>query len=345
MEENSSRRFLFISIGLGFLILAGGTAGYSLIEGWDLLDSLYMTVITMATIGYGEVRPLSPTGRVFTLFVIIFGVGNAAYLVGLFTRAIIEGSLRRVLGRRKLEKQIKAIRDHYIICGYGRIGRVIAREISAGGQPLVVVESNPDTIESIELDGHLYVVGEATDDGILMEAGIKQARGLISVVNSDADNVYIVLSARALNEDLTIIARASREKTVDKLKRAGADRVVSPYHIGARKMAQAVLRPTIADFIETTVHGGDGMDLAMEEIIITEDSKLKDVALIDSGIRRDLNVIVIAIKKDDGEMLFNPSAESRINVGDILIAVGERQNMNKLATILGANSSNGPFAA
>ncbi|MBW2092802.1 MAG: NAD-binding protein, partial [Deltaproteobacteria bacterium] len=322
MIEDSSRRNLVVSICLCVVILLCGMVGYALIEGWDLLDALYMTIITVATIGYGEIRPLSPAGRVFTIFLILFGVGNVAYLISQLTRTMVEGSLRRVMGRRKLERQIKAIKDHYIICGYGRIGRVIAQEVKAKKLPLVVIEHKQEIIDQIEQDGHLYITGEATDDANLIQAGIERARGLVAVVSSDADNVYIVLTARAMNENLYIVARASEEKSVSKLERAGADKVVSPYNIGARNMAQTLLRPTVSDFIETTVHGRGDLNLAMEEILVTPQAKLKDITLKDSNIRQDLGLIVIAIKKADGDMIFNPWAHERFEIGDTLIAVG-----------------------
>ena len=238
----SSHRNLIVSLLLVLVLLLIGTLGYVYIEGWSILDALYMTIITVATVGYSEVRNLSPAGRVFTVFVIIFGVGNVAYLVGQFSRIMVEGSLERIIGRHKLERLIREVHDHYIICGYGRIGRSIVQELAEKKVPLVIIENSLSVIQRIEEDGHLYVAGEATDDTVLLEAGIKRARGLISVVNSDADNVFIVLTARSMKSDLLIVTRASEEKSVRKLERAGADRVISPYDIGARKW----LRPSCA---------------------------------------------------------------------------------------------------
>jgi len=338
MPINRARRNLTYSALLALLILWWGATGYAAIEGWSLLDSMYMTIITVTTIGFGEIRPLSPLGRVFTIFIAVFGVGNMLYLMGMLTQGMVEGSLRRVMGRSKLEKQIKSMKDHYIICGYGRIGRVIARELAAKKVPLVLIENNPEIIEKIDSDGHLYISGEAIDDENLLLAGINRAKGLVAVVSSDADNVFIVLTARAMNENLFILSRATNENSVNKLERAGADKVVSPYQIGARKMAQTILRPAIADFIESTVHAGEGMKLAMEEILVTPHSKLQDISLLDSNIRRDLDLIVIAIKKSDQEMIFNPAASTRIQVGDTLIAVGQRDNMDRLGKILGADT-------
>ena len=328
-------RNVIISALLGVIIVLTGVVGYWVIEGWSPLEALYMTIITVATIGYGEVRPLTAAGRVFTLFIIVFGVGNTAYLVGQLTKAMVEGSIQKTLGRRKLETQIRKIKDHYVLCGYGRIGRMIAREITAGGQPVVVIESDPLVLEQLERDGRLYIKGDASDEEFLEQAGIKRAVGLISVVSSDADNLYIVLTARGLNPDLFILSRVGEDRSMRKLKEAGADQVISPYRIGASKMAQAILRPAVADFLDTTAM--KGMDFAMEEILVTEESRLKDVTLLESNIRRDLDLIVIAIKTTDGDMLFNPSAQARISVGDTLIAVGRREKMDQLVRLLGAD--------
>ena len=316
-----------------------GTLGYYFIEGWSLLESLYMTIITVSTIGYGEIKPLNPVGRIFTLFIIIFGVGTAAYLAGQLTRLMVEGSVQRVLGRRMLEAQIKKMKDHYIICGYGRIGQMVAGEIQTQKHDLVVVENDPDVLEKLEREGTPFIKGDASEEENLITAGIARASGLISAVSSDGDNLYIVLTARSLNPDLFILSRASEAKSIKKLQSVGADRVVSPYLIGARKMAQALLRPTVADFLETTVHGeGDKtVELAMEEILVTPESKIKDVTLLESNIRRDLDLIVIAIKTAGGRMLFNPSAQAKVNVGDTLIAVGAKENMERLIRLLGAD--------
>ena len=342
IASGTQTRRLQISAVVGVLIIVIGTVGYSAIEGWDTLDSLYMTIITVATVGYGEIRTLTPAGRIFTIFIIIFGVGNVAYLAGQLTQLWVEGSMQRVLGRRKLEKQIKKMKDHYILCGYGRIGRMIAKEIKDKKLPLVVLENTPEVLEQLEKDEILYIKGDAAEEDNLTAAGIQSAMGLISAVSSDADNVYIILTARSLNPDIFILTRASEEKTIKKLLGAGADQVVSPYAIGARKMAQAILRPAVADFLETTVHTGAGMNLAMEEILVTPNSTLKDVSLLESNIRRDLDLIVIAIKTAEGQMIFNPSAQAKIRVGDTLIAVGQTDRMERLIKLLGADTSAAP---
>ena len=336
---NPQNRNFVIALILGAIIIVVGTIGYMAIEGWSLLDSFYMVVITITTIGFGEINPLSQTGRLFTLIIAIFGVATAAYVLGQLTRAIVEGSLNKVLGRRMLEAQIRKMRNHYVLCGYGRIGRMVSQQIMGRGLPLVVVENHTEVMDQLERDGVPFLRGDASDEERLMAAGIKEARGLISAVSSDADNLYIVLTARSLNPNLFILARASEERSIKKLKGAGADRVVSPYFIGARKMAQTILRPAVADFLESTVHGEgeeDHFTLAMEEILVTPSSKINNVTLMESGIRRELDLIVIAIKKSGGQMHFNPSATTTIEIGDTLIAVGLRENMDRLAKLLGA---------
>jgi len=338
----STKNRLYYATLLAVFIILAGTLGYTLIEGWSPLESLYMTIITVATIGYGEIKPLSSGGRIFTIFIILFGVGNVAYLVGQLTKAMVEGSLLKVMGRRRLETQIRNLQDHYILCGYGRIGRLIANEISTKPLPLIIIENHPEVIEQLEKDGRLYIRGDASDEDNLRAAGIQTAVGLISAVSSDADNLYIVLTARDLNPELFILSRASEERSIKKLQGAGADQVISPYLIGARKMAQTILRPAVADFLESTAHSSDGMDLAMEEIRVMPASEIKDVTLLESNIRRDLDLIVIAIKTAEGRMLFNPSATARIQVGDTLIAVGQRRNMARLCRLLGADQMSKP---
>ena len=328
---------ILISALLGVAILVLGTVGYMLLEKWSALEGLYMTIITVATIGYGEIRPLSPAGRILTLFIIVFGVGNSAYLIGQLTKAMVEGSLQKVMGRRRLESQIKKIKDHYILCGYGRIGRMIAGEIVAKKLPLVVIENDQRVLDLIEKDNLFYIKGDASDEENMVRAGIGRAAGLISAVSSDADNLYIVLTARGLNPDIFILTRASEERSIKKLRGAGADQVISPYAIGAKKMAQTILRPAVSDFWDTTESREEGITLAMEEMLVTPESEIKDVTLMKSNIRRDMDLIIIAIKKASGRMLFNPSAHAEIKVGDTLIAVGQRENMDRLSRLLGAD--------
>lgn len=321
-------RFL-LDLFIFSLILIGGCIGFAVIEGWDMLDALYMTVITLTTVGFQEVHPLSPTGKFFTMVLIVFGVGFILYFLSSTTRMMIEGTLKDFFGRRKLEKQINQVEEHYIVCGFGRIGRTVGQLLKEKPVPVVIVEKNPESIPLIQAKNFLYVSGEATSEEILLKAGILKAKGLVAAVSSDADNVYITLTARGLNPGLFILARAADESSIVKLTRAGADKVISPYDIGARSMANSILRPTVIDFIELAMHNRS-LDLQIEELAVSEKSEIKDLTLMESAIRKDFDLIVVAIKKGTGEMIFNPSSQAKIQVGDILVALGDRENLARL---------------
>jgi voltage-gated potassium channel len=294
-----------------------------------------MTVITLATVGFKEVHELSDEGRAFTLLLIIFGAGIIAYAIGSLIRFTVEGELRTILGRKKLEKQISKLQGHYIICGYGRIGNHICNELkSRPSISFVVVEKDKESCEKLASDGVLFVHGDATDDETLLSAGIRKAQGLITVVTSDTENVYITLTARGLNPDLFILARAGDPGSEKKLRRAGATKVISPYTIGATRMAHAILRPSVVDFIEIAT-AGHNLELQLEEILVSPASRLVNTNLINSGIRRDWNIIIIGIKKSDGKMLFNPAPNVTIESGDTLITLGEQpaiQHLEKIAS-------------
>jgi voltage-gated potassium channel len=309
-------------------LLVIGSLGFVWLEGWNFLDSLYMTVTTLATVGYGEVHPLSRVGRIYNMLLILTGMGVLLYIVGSLARVVIEGELQAILGRHKLTKHIAKLKNHYIICGFGRIGEIIARHLSGRGLPLVVVESNPALLTRLETGGHYFINGDATRDEVLLEAGIERAKGLVAVVGSDASNVYIVLTARSLNPRLFIVARGEEPGSEQKLVRAGADKVESPYRMGGQKMAHTILHPTVVTFMELAMK--EGGEWSMEEIAVGQSSALLGVPLADSGIRQNLDLILVAIKRTDGEMLFNPSHESRILAGDTLIALGLRKNLDAL---------------
>ncbi len=340
-----SSKSVILAIILFSIILSIGTIGYWLIQDWDLLDSLYMTIITITTVGFGEVSDLSVTGKVFTIGLISGGVGMGAYIVGSLSRMMVEGEMRKILGRKKLENRIKALKNHYIICGCGRIGSLICKELSRSAKSIsfVVIDKDPEVIEKIESENYLYVRGDSTEEEILIMAGIRKAKGLVAAVSSDSDNVYIILTARELNHDLFILARASDEGAERKLLRAGADKVISPYHIGGTRMAQAILRPAVADFIEFAVHDHT-IELQLEEISVRKASKFMGVPLKDSRIRQDLDLIIVAIKKATGEMKFNPSPESKFELGDTVIALGEKKICRTWQRVWGHRYGKGPGA-
>ena len=321
---------IVVSLILLCAILLSGASGYMVIEGAPFLDSMYMTVITIASVGYGEVIPLSKAGRIFTMCLILMGVSFVLYLVGEITNAVVEGGLRRILGRNKMEKKVAGLKHHYIVCGFGRIGKEICKALRENDLPFVVVENDPAELRQIDDLGYMALEGNASSDETLLKAGIKQAKGLIAVVSSDADNVYIVLSARGLNPGLYIMARSSgTDGTETKLLRAGADKVISPYHIGAVRMAQMVMRPTVVDFLDLTVHGGE-LGLRLEELRVSARARFAGMTLLESGIRKQHDLIVVAIKREYGEMLFNPTPTTTILSGDILIVLGEHQSIKDL---------------
>jgi len=324
---------LLIGIFLSVLLLLAGTVGYIFIEDWPFIDALYMTVITLATVGFNEVQELSPVGRIFTMTLIIVGVGFVFYLAGSIIQFMVEGRVREILGRRKLEKQLRKQKDHYIICGYGRVGGSICDLLASKPLGVVVIERNPERIARLSDRNLLYVAGDATDEENLIKAGVEKARGLLAVLKTDSENVYVTLTARQLNPELFIIARGGEEKSENKLLAAGANRVVSPYLMGAHRIAQTILRPTVTDFLELTLME-KSRDIQMEEVPVHPSSRLIDVALQDSGIRQDLDLIIVAVRKPEGEMLFNPSSQTKLQGGDMVVAIGEKQNLERFEKIL-----------
>lgn len=327
-------RHLRFSVVALIAVIALGTFGYAMVEGWQTFDALYMTIITLATVGFKEVHELSPQGKMFTIALIISGTGIIAYTLSSLIQFTLEGQLRKILGRKKLASRIGKLRDHYIICGYGRIGHQICREFQSRPTPFVIVERNPNHIERLEREGYMYVEGDATDDETLQSAGIEHARGLITAVTSDTDNVYITLTARGLNPKLFILARAGEEGSEKKLMRAGASKVISPYTIGASRMAQAILRPSVVDFIELAT-ASEHLALQIEEIRVAGDSVLAGKNLVDSGIRQSMGIIIVGIKEIDGKMIFNPPPEKRIEPNAVLIILGERPAISQLEKIAG----------
>jgi voltage-gated potassium channel len=333
-------RHLRISLVLAVVTFAFGIIGYSLIEdGWSIMDAIYMTAITLSTVGYSEVHALSEGGRLFTVVLVIIGVGFSLYVASAIVQFMVEGRIRTILGRKKLDRKINRLKDHYIICGYGRIGRVLCQNLAGNPIDLVVIDNDLENIPRLDEDGVLYISGDATDEDNLIKAGIHHAKGLVAALGSDAENVFLVLTARQLNPPLYIVARAGRVKSKSKLRAAGANKVESPYEMGAISMAQRIVRPTVTSFLDIAF-AEQRTDIQMEEIPVSPDSKLVNVMLKDSGIRQRFNLIIIAIKKDNDDMLFNPSFESRILAGDTVIAVGDTKNLRYLEKELNPQGSN-----
>lgn len=299
------------------------------VEGWDFFKALYMTVISITTVGYGEIFGLSKQGRIFTVFLIMTSFGVIFYIATAFTQALIAGQIQAFFGRQKLERAIKRLKDHFILCGFGRIGSVVAKELAKEKVPFLVIERDPAVAKEAEEAGYLCVVGDATTDEILRRAGIERAKGIVATVSSDADNLYITLSARQLNPNLFILTRADSPNAERNLLAAGANKVISPYFIGAIRMANALLRPHVVDFIELAVHRRH-LELQMEEVKVEEDAYFGGRPLRECGLRERFGVIVVAVKKASGEAFFNPSPETTIERGDVLIVLGEGKGLKEL---------------
>jgi len=325
---------LRISLILLLIIVCSGTMGYSFFESMSVFDAFYMTLITISTVGFSEIKPLTQIGRVITIIVIISGISVLTYTLGQVAKIFVEGELIRMFGRRKLEKQILKLRNHYIICGYGRIGSIISQELANENISFVVIEQDLAKIENLEKEQFLYLNMDSTSEEALIRAGIQWARAIVTAVGSDADNVFITLTAKGLRPDIFVLARASDVKNENKLLRAGATRVVSPYLMGGRRMAQILKRPTVVDFIDTAMMDGQ-LGLRMEEAVIGSTSNLVSKTLIDSRIRQDFGVIIVAIKKPSGEMIFNPLPTEKLEAGDTIVSIGKREDMKRMDSVLG----------
>jgi voltage-gated potassium channel len=315
-------------LALGALLTVGVT-GYMTLAGMTFVDALYMTVITVSTVGYREVQPLDTAARFFTMALIAGGLGIVFYSAGALARSVIEGEIQRLFGRRKVQRQIAQLADHFIVCGFGRMGRIVCKELAVKPVPFVVVERAPEARRHLEQEQYLCLDGDATEEAVLIDAGIRRARGLVAALSSDADNVYVILTARELNPELLIVARAEDEPSERKLLRAGATRVVSPYVIGGHRMAHALLRPAVLDVIDLATHYRS-LELQIEEVSVPTGAFAAGVTLQGSGIRDTLGIIVIAIKKPNGEMLFNPTADARIEAGDRLVLMGQSTGLREL---------------
>jgi voltage-gated potassium channel len=324
-------RFIYPLIAV-FATILFGTIGYHVLEGWPWFDGLYMTIITLATIGYGETHPLTAAGRVFTIILIIVGVTVFGFLVSILTQAVVENQIAEALGRRRLFKDISQLKDHYILCGAGRVGMRIIDELKRKGVDYVVIERDEAVAEKLLTRGNLVLIGDATDETVLEGARVRTAKALITAASTDAENVYIVLTARGMNPDIYIVTRANDLAAERQLKRAGADKVVSPVLIGSHRMAQAALTPAVADFIELTTMT-ETLDLNFEQVRISKGSQLDGKQIKDSRIRSEHNAMIVAITPLEGQMIFNPNGEQTLRAGDLLIAIGTRSGLARLAEI------------
>ncbi len=325
-----------ISILMVLILIAIGTVGFMLLEQMTAVDAFYMTIITITTVGFGEVHTLSEVGRVFTSILIFLGVATVTIAVSNGASVILGPHLWLAIRERKMEETLKLIKNHYIICGYGRMGQQIARDLQARKEEFVVVENLPD-MRQLLLESNLpHIIGDGTQEITLQNAGIKRAKGLVCALNTDSDNVMTVLTARELNAGLFIVARAVTPNVETKLRRAGADRVVSPYQIGGHRMALALLRPAIHDFMNYLFHVGDNLNMDIGQIDIEPESPLIGKSIAQINLRRTQNVNILAIQKPGGEFAINPNANYIIQSGDVLIVIGPTETIYRIEDELDA---------
>ncbi len=329
---NLKRRLVDIALIFGLITIIGGV-GYWIIEGWSWLDAFYMAVITVTTVGFGEIYPLSPVGRVFTTVLIVLGVASITYAFSALTNYVIAGELGGILERRRMARRVNSLRDHYIVCGFGRVGHQVCSELMREGQPLVVVDADLPSVEQVSSQSYPVVIGDAGDDQVLQEAGIERARGLVAAVDSDAANLLVVLSARALNPDLYIVARANLEDTEAKLLRAGADRVISPYSLGGRRMALMLIHPDVVDFLDVVMHD-ESLELFLEDLTVGHGCTLDQCSIGEARIRKVTGANILGLKREEGKIVISPEASTVLYPGDVLIALGTRQQLESLSELV-----------
>ena len=324
-----------LRIGVSFilLIVVTGVAGYVLIEDLSIPDAFYMTVITISTTGFREVKELSGAGKMFTNFLIFSGVLSIAYTGGRAAQIFIESEIFR---RRRMSKSIDSLKDHYIICGYGRMGREICQGLNNSDHDYVVIENDQEKIDELIEKKILFVNGDASSDDTLLKAGVMSAKGLVSAIKTDAENVFTTLSAKQLNPKLFVVTRAVEEGTESKLIKAGADRVVKPYELGGTRMLQLLLRPGVIDFIESVAKHGN-LRIVLEEILVSAGSEIVGKTLAGSKLRQRLNVIIVAINRGNGELIYNPKSDTEFQTGDKLIVIGEHLKLLELIKICGGD--------
>jgi voltage-gated potassium channel len=309
-------------------VLAFGTLGYRLILGWEWLDSLFMATITVTTVGYGEVHRLDPVGQVFTIVLLFISVGVFAYALSSLTSIVVEAQVGQLIARRRMEKRIAALKDHFILCGFGRTGQAVQSQLTRERRHCVVIEQDPGRLHRLNEQGLLHVEGDATRDDCLQQAGIHRARGLVAALGNDAENVYLVLSARQLSPKLTIVSWASSSEAEQKVMRAGADHTLSPYTLGGSRLAHLLLHPHTVEFLDHAMSGGD--TIRMGEIHVLPHSKAVGASLMTLGVHRNLGVILIGVRHSDGKLDFNPPADQPFLADDILIGIGSSEQLDKL---------------
>ncbi len=328
-----SAKFLVVILLVCFLF-AAGVAGYMVIEKWDFMDSAFMTAISLTTVGYSEVHPLSTHGRLFTIILITAGVGLFFYALTALSEAVVEGQIKGYLEKKKMQKAISNLSSHYILCGYGRLGCTIARSFASRGLPLVIIDNDPEIAETLRQTGYLYLQGDATSDEILLGAGVKRAKSIICTLNSDAANVYVVLIARSMNPDIFILARASEMNVEKRMIQAGADKVVTPYEIGAKRMVLAALQPTVIEFLDLATDT-TGLDLNIEEIRIQPGSAMDGVSLLEIALREKTGVNVLGVHHEGTGLSMDFSPSEILKGGDTIVAMGTKEGLKKVRQLAG----------
>jgi voltage-gated potassium channel len=331
-ELTVTRKIQIALLGLSILLL-GGSIGFMALEGMGFLDSLYMTVITLSSVGFGEVKPLDPKGKVFVIFLIFFGVTLVGFAAAVVGQWVLEGQFKELVTRRKMENAIKKLNGHCIIAGFGRVGRQVALEFQRRGVGFVVLEKGAETIRRLRDEGLVFLEGDATNEELLLEAGIDRAKTLVSTLPEEAQNVYLTLTARYMNPGLTIIARADFDDGEKKLMRAGANYVVVPHILGGTRMAMAALQPNVVDFMQMAATGQDG--LMAEELVVPQESSLCGQSVMQSNLKKQYGVTVIGIRKPNDRLLINPGPETIIEQGDVLVLIGGRAELEKLSCEIG----------
>jgi voltage-gated potassium channel len=330
-----ARHKLFYALLAVLVTIIFGAIGFHLIEGFPWLESFYVAVQTVTTVGYGDLTPVTPAGKLFATVFILFGAGTALYALTAVAQAVFQSEIMAVLGTRRKDREMNNLQDHRIVCGAGRVGRRIVSQLKRQQVPFVVIEKEKEKAAELIDNGELVVVGDATLESVLQKAGVERAAGLASCLPDDADNVYVVLTARGLNENLHIVARAVEEEAESKLIRAGANRVIAPIVIGGRSMAAALLKPAISEFMESVIT--EDMGLVFDEVEVGAGSAFVDKRLKDLDLRVEIDVLIVAIRRQDKEMIFHPSGETMLKEGDLLIVIGKMDAMKKLTKKLAKN--------
>lgn len=328
---NKMQRYLLLIL----LVTGAGTLGYCLIEHWHPFDALYMTIITLTTVGYGEVHPLHTAGRLFTICLIFMGGSTLLFILSDTAQLIVETDPKELFGRRRMREKIEKLKGHQIVCGYGRTGQEVAKQLKASRVHFVVIESDPERCKRAQDEGVLYISGDATEDEMLQQAQIESAKGIVCALSDDAANTFIALSAKQFNENINIVCRAANPGSEAKMMRAGAHNVISPYVIAGRRMASAVTHPLVLEFLDVALHN-PAFDLRLEQIVISLHSKLAGMTLRDANIKQTVGAMVLAVNKK-GQLLTNPGPDFVFEGGDMLVALGAEDELAKLADLAGTS--------